>query len=455
MELNKRIILLVMADILAALLAIPSAYIVRFRSIPSLNTMLDLGAVKIAFFVLVVIFVSFIVEIYKHHRDLRTREIAARVIISLGLSFVLISSLSYSFPSVLYGRGILVLSLIIFGAFQFLCHFGYRLCVKFSGFARKVLILGVGPLAEHVGEVIPSTDDNYILSGYVNCANEQSHVPEGAILGNTDSLYETVKKQKADKIVVSLSERRGVFPLRDVMDCKLNGIEVIDAPSFYEQVTGKLLLENITPSWFIFSEGFRIKAWRRIVKRVMDVVCAAFGIVVTIPLLPFIALAIKLDSPGPVFYKQKRVGEKERNFILYKFRTMRLNAESETGAVWAQQHDPRATRVGEFFRRSRIDELPQLFNVLKGDMSLVGPRPERPEFVEELKEAIPYYSERHFVKPGVTGWAQVRYPYGASVKDALEKLRYDLYYIKNISLVFDIVIILETIKVVLFRRGGR
>jgi sugar transferase (PEP-CTERM system associated) len=455
MELNKRIILLVMADVLAALLAIPSAYIVRFRNLPSISTMLDLGAVKIAFFVLVVIFVSFIVEIYKHHRDLRTREIAARVIISLGLSFILISSLSYLFPFVLYGRGILVLSLIIFGVFQFLCHFGYRLCVKFSGFARRVLILGVGPLAEHVGEVIPSTDDNYVLSGYVNCANEQSHVPEGEILISHDGIYETVRREKADAVVVSLSERRGVFPLRDMMACKLSGIEVFDAPSFYEHMTGKLLLENITPSWFIFSEGFRISPWGRGIKRVVDVVCAAAGILITLPLFPFIALAIKLDSPGPVFFKQTRVGEKERNFILYKFRTMRSDAECATGAVWAQEHDPRVTRVGEFFRKSRLDEIPQLFNVLIGNMSLVGPRPERPEFVEKLKEIIPYYSERHFVKPGVTGWAQVSYRYGASVEDAMEKLRYDLYYIKKYSLVFDLVIILETLKVVLFRRGGR
>lgn len=455
MELSKRIILLLIADAVSATLAIPSALLVRFRILPSADNLFDLGVGKIAVFVLVVMLASFIVEIYKHHRDLRTREIAARIIISLGLSFILFTSVSFLFPFIVCDRETLVVALLIFSVLQFLCHFWYRLCVKFSGFARKVLVLGVGPIAEHMGEIIPSTDDNYVLSGYVKCANEQPHVPEGAILGGTEGLYETVRREKADTIVVSLSERRGTFPLRDVMACKLSGIEVVDAPSFYEQMTGKLLLESITPSWFIFSGGFRIKPWRRSVKRVMDLCCAAIGICMTLPLFPFIALAIKLDSPGPVFFRQKRVGEKEKSFTLYKFRTMRSDAESGTGAVWAQANDPRVTRVGEFFRKSRIDELPQLFNVLKGDMSLIGPRPERPEFVEQLKEVIPYYSERHFVRPGVTGWAQVSYPYGASVEDALEKLRYDLYYIKNISLVFDLVIILETLKVVLFRRGGR
>jgi exopolysaccharide biosynthesis polyprenyl glycosylphosphotransferase len=187
----------------------------------------------------------------------------------------------------------------------------------------------------------------------------------------------------------------------------------------------------------------------------MDIAFATVGIILSFILFPFIALAIVLDSPGPVFFRQERVGKNEKFFTLYKFRTMRVDAESGTGAVWAQKNDPRVTRLGEFLRKSRIDELPQFFNILKGDMSLVGPRPERPEFVEKLKIIIPYYSERHVVRPGVTGWAQVRYPYGASVEDALEKLRYDLYYIKYISPLFDFMIILDTIKVVLFRRGGR
>lgn len=455
MEFNRRVFLLMMNDVILAIVALLTAFIIRFREIPSTEELMKLGALKILLFVLVLVFVSFLVETYKYHRDSANREIAVRIVLSLVLSFFILSTLYYSAPYFMYGRGVLGISLLVFGVLQFFFHAGYRVCVKLKGFAKRILILGTGPLAGRMGDLIPVTDGNYVLSGYVSCSNEPAHVPAETILETRGKLYETVRREKADKIVVSLSERRGVFPLREIMNCKLSGIEVVDAPSFYEQMTGKLLLENITPSWFIFSEGFRITTLSRIFKRMVDVLCSAAGILLALPFLPLVVLAIKLDSTGPVFFRQVRVGERERNFVLYKFRTMREDAEKGTGAVWAQEKDPRVTRVGDFFRKSRIDELPQLFNVIRGDMSLVGPRPERPEFVENLKKVIPYYSERHFVKPGVTGWAQVRYPYGASVEDALEKLRYDLYYIKNLSLFLDTLIILETVKVVLFRRGGR
>lgn len=455
MDLNKRIILLVVSDIIAALLALSTAALYRLRKVPSLEDIINFGTMRIVGFVLIVVFFSYIVENYRNHRELLNEDIAVKIGYSLGVSCVVFSFISNAFQADSFGGGILVCAVLVFGILQFLCHAGYRLYVKFKGFARRILILGVGPVASHMGELIPATDENYVLSGYINCSNETPHVPSATVLENAGGLYETVKRERADKIVVSLSERRGVFPLQAVMACKLDGVEVIDAPSFYEQVTGKLFLEGINPSWIIFSDGFKVSALRRVVKRVLDVLLAAIGTILTLPLFPFIALAIRLDSPGPIFYRQLRVGEKEKNFNLYKFRTMRVDAESGTGAVWAKVKDTRVTRVGEFFRKSRIDELPQFFNILRGDMSMVGPRPERPEFVEKLKELIPYYSERHFVKPGVTGWAQVRYPYGASIEDAMEKLRYDLYYIKNISLSFDMMIILETIKVVLFRRGGR
>lgn len=455
MELNRRIVILIAVDITLATLAMPAAVVIGLGKFTSPADLERLGMAQMAIFAVMVVFVSFITEIYQRHRDLGLRAIALRILVSLGISFLAIAPFSYPLPGANNRWRLLFLSLLVFGVLQFLSHVGYRILVKFRGFAKKVLIIGAGPLAEHMGEIIPSTDDNYVLSGYVKCTDEPVFVPQETILETGEGLFEAAKREKADKIVVSLSERRGVFPLRDIMACKLSGIEVVDAPSFYEQMTGKLLLESITPSWFIFSEGFKITHWCRVAKRFTDVVCATIGIILTAPFLPVVALLIKLDSAGPVFFRQKRVGEKERIFTIYKFRTMGVEAEKGTGAVWAQEHDPRVTRLGRFLRKSRIDEIPQLFNVLKGDMSLVGPRPERPEFVEKLKEVIPYYSERHFVKPGATGWAQVRYPYGASIEDALEKLRYDLYYIKNISLAFDMMIILETIKVVLFRRGGR
>ncbi|MDA8427754.1 MAG: TIGR03013 family PEP-CTERM/XrtA system glycosyltransferase [Geobacteraceae bacterium] len=455
MEQNKRHILLVFGDTFAAVLAILTAIIIQYRKMPTLDDVVNVGAARILAFMVIVVFLSFLTEIYKNHHELVIRDIIVKIGASLGLSCFVFSFLSYSSHLGEHGSRILVTAIILFGLFQFLCHSTYRLYVKSQGFARRVIILGVGTSAGNMGALIPESDENYLLSGYIRCSDEYAVVPPASILENTGGIYETVMREKADKIVVSLSERRGVFPLSDVMACKLDGIEVMDAPSFYEHVTGKLFLEGINPSWIIFSEGFKVSRVRKIIKRGMDVLCATFGIILTIPFLPFIVLAIKLDSPGPVFYRQERVGEKESNFFLYKFRTMRADAESGTGAVWAQKNDSRVTRLGAFFRKSRIDELPQFFNILCGEMSMVGPRPERPEFVDKLKEIIPYYSERHFVKPGVTGWAQVRYPYGASVEDAKEKLRFDLYYIKNLSLTFDIMIILETIQVVLFRRGAR
>ncbi|HWI41385.1 MAG TPA: TIGR03013 family XrtA/PEP-CTERM system glycosyltransferase, partial [Verrucomicrobiae bacterium] len=358
-------------------------------------------------------------------------------------------------PPLTIGRGVLPPALAVFGILQYLLHSGYEVFGELPGLARKVLILGTGPLANQMGAVIVASGAEYKLSGYVRCSSDRVEVPADNILADEGGLMDTVRREKAEHIVVSLSERRGVFPIHDVMKCRLSGVDVMDAPTFYEQVTGKLWVENLTPSSFIFSTGFRIGWLSRRCKRAIDVAASTAGLLFISPFLPLVALLIKLDSRGPALFSQERVGEGEKRFMLYKFRTMRTDAEAASGAVWATENDPRVTRLGRFLRKSRIDEIPQLFNVIRGDMSLVGPRPERPEFVEKLKEVVPYYSERHFVKPGVTGWAQVRYPYGASVEDALEKLRYDLYYIKNFSLLFDLMILADTIKVVLFRRGGR
>jgi sugar transferase (PEP-CTERM system associated) len=451
----RRILILIAGDIAAAFFAILMACYIRFGGPIRLHDLSNMDALRVLLFVFIMILSSFFVEIYNLNRELGWKESASRIFAANVISFFILSSVYYMAPVVMYGRGVLVLSLVLHAAFQFAWHLVYCISSKFSGLARRVLILGTGPLAQQMGNLIAVANNNYVLSGYVNCASEPSDIPFSSVVGNHDELYETVLRERAHKIVVSLSERRGIFPLQHVLDCKMSGIEVVDAPAFYEQVTGKLLIENITPSWFIFSQGFRVTALLRMVKRTIDLLSALVILLLVLPFLPIIALIIKLDSSGPVLFKQVRVGEREKTFVLYKFRSMGVDAEKTSGAVWAKEDDPRVTRVGEFLRKSRIDEIPQLFNVLLGNMSLVGPRPERPEFVGKLKEIIPYYSERHFVKPGVTGWAQVRYPYGASVEDAIEKLRYDLYYIKNLNVTFDLMIILETIKVVLFRRGGR
>lgn len=452
---SKRFIALMTGDVLCAGTAMVAAFLLRFGEMPHLVDFSGVGGLRLAIFILVMVFAAFFVELYSQERELGTLDLAGRITIELILGFLVLAMIHFFLPDVMDRRGVLLLSVSIFGLFQFLWHAGSRGGFIFPAFAKRVLILGTGPLASQMGSLVGESGQKYVLSGYVSCDSEPVYVPAQSIVGNEEGLYETVRRQRADKIVISLAERRGVFPLKDVLSCKLSGIEVMDAPSFYERVTGKLLIESINPSWFIFSSGFRVTALNRLIKRFIDIFCALLGGALVLPFLPLVAFAIRLDSPGPVIFSQERVGEREKSFRLYKFRTMRTDAESGTGAVWAQKDDPRVTRLGRFLRKSRIDEIPQLFNVLMGDMSLVGPRPERPEFVEQLKKVIPYYSERHFVKPGVTGWAQVRYPYGASVEDAVEKLRYELYYIKNLSVAFDVMIILQTVKVVLFQRGGR
>lgn len=363
-----------------------------------------------------------------------------------------------SVSSGLMGREsqVMVMGFGVFAGLKILEFLFAKFRRAFLGVGKRVLVVGDGLMAELMEDYIRSSKGRYVMLGRVKCP---------AILGGDAGFDEEMSESKsgrvlrlaqnfmADQVVVSLGERRGVFPVEELLNCKLAGIEVVDAPTFYERATHKMLIENITPSWFIFSHGFKVTWLLRLCKRTLDIAASFLGLMVFLPLIPFIILAIKLDSPGPILFRQVRVGQGDRPFTLMKFRSMRQDAESRTGAVWSQENDPRITRVGNVLRRSRLDEIPQLLNILKGDMSLVGPRPERPEFVGELKKRIPYYSERHYVKPGLTGWAQVCYPYGSSVEDAIEKLRYDLYYIKNISILLDFYIILKTFGVVLLGKG--
>ncbi|GAB6059648.1 TIGR03013 family XrtA/PEP-CTERM system glycosyltransferase [Desulfonatronum parangueonense] len=449
---TRFLITLKTGDIALAFIALYTALMIRFGKElqVALVTLEQAGAI-----VLTILFSSIVVEMYNQRQNVTARDLAMRIILGLILSFFLLSALYYVYPATMYGRGVLFPTLLIFGLFQFAWHLLFKRMDAVPGLAKKVLILGAGPLAKEIGNLVNANGRQFILAGYYDPECEPIEVPRKEIVENGAGLFHTVQQLRPDHVVVSLPQRRGTFPLQDMLSCKISGVDIVDAPSFYEQVTGKLLLENITPSWFIFSNGFRINSLTRLTKRILDVISAGLGLLLTLPLFPVIALLIKLDSQGPVFFRQTRIGQGDEEFTLIKFRTMRQDAENATGAVWAQQDDPRITRLGHVLRKTRVDEIPQLINVILGDMSLVGPRPERPEFVTELRKVIPYYSERHFVKPGVTGWAQVSYPYGSSVEDAVEKLRYDLYYIKNLSLLFDIRVILRTINVVLFRDGSR
>jgi len=464
---SLRWVVLIIVDVLLALTALYSAAVVRLGYREVANKLPEVSTfITSVIFVIAILFASHLMDTYDFDRNTRKREIFINTILGAATSFFLLSIVFYIDPGFMLGRGILLISIAFFVLFQYGWHVVFYLVGRHAPrFYRRVLVLGTGPLASQVGEFCSSHNRNFTLTGYAPCdgnraterenQNENIVVSHDLIVENADGLVAAALKAQANIIVVALSERRGVFPLRDVLRCKLNGIEVMDAPSFYELVHGKLMLEHITPSWIIFSSGFRRTIYIDLFKRYIDILLSLTGLALTLPFFPIIALAIKLDSPGPVFFRQTRVGNKEKMFKLYKFRTMSQNAEEKSGAIWAAKNDPRVTRLGSYFRKSRIDEIPQLYNVLRGDMSFVGPRPERPEFVDKLNQVIPYYSTRHFIKPGLTGWAQVRYPYGASVEDAIEKLRYDLFYIKNLSAFLDTLIFFETIKVVLFGRGGQ
>lgn len=457
---------LIFVDAVLAATALYAAAVLRIGHYAATYKLHELTTVYTATaFLLVILFSAHLMEVYDFARNTTKREVLINVLFGTVTSFCLLSVVYYLYPEVLLGRGVLTSSLVIFTLLQFCWHALYLVGNRNSRFSQRVLILGTGDLAAQIGEVISAPKSNYVLAGYTSCnicatpGNESEIspivVPQDSIVGDSKDLLATALEVRADLLVVALSERRGHFPLGDVLKCRLNNIQVMDAPSMYELVQGKLLLESITPSWLIFSHGFHRTSLFSFCKRVVDIALSVTGLLMTLPFFPVIALAIKLDSKGPVFFRQLRVGNREKPFMLYKFRSMRQDAERGSGAVWAEKNDPRVTGFGCFLRNSRIDEIPQLINVLKGDMSFVGPRPERPEFVEKLKLIIPYYSKRHFVPPGLTGWAQVRYPYGASVEDAFEKLRYDLYYTKNISPFLDTLIFFETIKVVLFGRGVR
>ncbi|GAW65952.1 glycosyl transferase [Geoanaerobacter pelophilus] len=456
---NLRVALNLFTDALMAVAALIFAAGVRFGGfdLPD-DWQAERGITAGIIFVGVNLFSSYLMEVHALPKESRKREIFTACLQSGCAAFFLLSVLYYLNPSLMLGRGVLFFALGFFIIFQFSWYAISGMGARAVPFAQRVLILGTGDLAWQLGEMIGSQSGSFTLAGYLECGDAV-----GATVPHCESLksqmiplevdlLQTARTHRVSIIVVALAERRGVMPLQDMMRCKLNGIEIVDAPTFYEIVQGKLMLEEMTPSWIIFSSGFRRNALINVYKRCVDILLSVFGLFLAAPFFPLIALAIKLDSPGPLFFKQVRVGSGEKPFLLYKFRSMCQNAE-RNGAVWAAKNDARITRVGKFLRNSRIDEIPQLYNVLKGEMSFIGPRPERPEFVENLKKDIYYYSKRHTIKPGLTGWAQVRYPYGATVEDAKEKLRYDLYYIKNLSFLLDTQIIFETVKVVLFGRG--
>jgi len=324
-----------------------------------------------------------------------------------------------------------------------------------AAFRRRVLVLGAGARADRLRKLSERPESGFVIVGYVAMTDSPPVVEESIARGAIHNLTRHVENLDVSEVVLALEERRNALPLADLLRIKTTGVHVNDFSSFIERETGRVDLDTVNPSWLIFSDGFSSgRALSSAAKRIFDILASALLLVLTGPVIALFALLVKLDSKGPAFFRQTRVGLYGQNFDLIKLRSMRTDAEAN-GAQWAQKDDPRVTRLGKFIRKVRIDELPQAWAVLKGEMSFVGPRPERPEFVADLEEKLPYYAERHMVKPGITGWAQINYPYGASIEDSRHKLEYDLYYAKNYTPFLDLLILLQTLRVVLWHEGAR
>jgi len=376
---------------------------------------------------------------------------AFRLLFVLGLVALVLGGLIYIFPGFLPGRNSALLGVVILTVALFGWRSAYSWLVRQPFFRERVYVLGTGERAERLVRGLDERASMGIeVAGWTG--NAGGELTREAV---AQHLLDVVGQSGVHRVIVAMPDRRGTLPVEELLYLRLSGVKVEEATSWLEKISGRIEVEQLYPSWMIFREGFRFSVPFRLVRRLLNFSVALVGAIVTLPLLPFIMLAIRLDSPGPVLYRQKRVGRLGETFNCYKFRTMRQDAEADTGATWATDNDPRITRVGRFLRSSRLDEIPQLWCVLKGDMHFVGPRPERPEFVESLSKEIPYYGVRHMVRPGITGWAQVEYKYGNTVEDAREKLQYDLFYIKNASVGLDFWIVFQTIKIVLLGRGAK
>ncbi len=413
--------------------------------------------VKALLFFVVVMICIVGMGLYQRHMRADKKELIWRICVSFLLGALFLMFIYYLFPDLLIGRGVFVIALFISLVGILVLRLSTLDFVSDNGGTSAVLILGAGKNASLIETQLRRKTDRLGLDivGYVKVGDEKLCVPKERLIKNDTNLLSLAQLYKVDSIIVAVDERRNILPIKELLDCKMSGYEVIDLLAFFERQTGRVMLEMLTPGWLVFSDGFRFGQIRAYSKRIFDIVMSLLILGVVWPVMLLVAVAIKIDDRGPVIYQQIRVGCNWRLISVLKFRSMRVGAEKDGVAQWTADDDKRITRVGKVIRRLRIDELPQIFNVLKGEMSFVGPRPERPKFVDQFSESIPYYAERHCMKPGITGWAQISYPYGDSEEDAREKLQYDLYYVKNYGLLFDLMIIAQTFAAVLWSKGGR
>jgi sugar transferase (PEP-CTERM system associated) len=423
------------------------------------------GLLKVLVMSLVIITCMYYFDLYDSSILGNRREVLIRLTQVLGIVYCVLVLLYYLYPPMELGRGISSIGLLFVAMLLFSWRGMFWKINSLSEFADRAMILGEGPLAELLELEFESRPELGVrIVGHIPATVDRNHhvgrepvhsfddPPES---DSVENLSRTVKSLRANRIIVTMGDRRGKLPVDLLLSLKCRGLLVQDGVEVYEAITGKVPIESSRSGWLLFSPGCHASRLHLAYKRAASILVSVVGLILCLPLIPFVILAIKLTSPGPVFYRQRRVGRDGVVFDCYKFRTMRADAEADMGATWALDDDPRITPVGSFLRMSRLDEVPQLWNVLRGDMSLIGPRPERPEFVGTLVEEIPYYNLRHTIRPGITGWAQIRYRYGSSIEDAREKLRYDLFYIKNMSIGLDLLVFLQTIRVILWARGAK
>ncbi|MFN0139998.1 MAG: TIGR03013 family XrtA/PEP-CTERM system glycosyltransferase [Pyrinomonadaceae bacterium] len=417
------------------------------------------GWLKIGLAAAVCLLILYFYDLYDYVVMTNRRELMLRMVQALGIAWALLALLFYFIPPLLIGRGVSVISVPLVLALLI----GWRMFIHsltgHPGIGEKILVVGTGKAALDTAEAVwERRDAGYRIAGFVseNGAKPREKLGQSIILGKAHELEEVIRNEKIDRVVIAVRERRGAFPTEALLKMSLAGdISIEECTSFFERITGKVHVDMLRPSWLIFAGRRRDTPIKSVVRELFHRILALVGLSVSLPIAIITALLIRLESRGPIFYKQERVGKNGRVFNVIKFRSMKIDAEADGLPVWAATDDERVTRVGRVIRKLRIDEIPQFWNILKGEMNFVGPRPERPHFVKQLAKEISFYEHRHLVAPGLTGWAQIKYPYGASVSDAIQKLQYDLYYIKNQSLTLDMVIVFETIKTVLFGRGGR
>jgi len=424
--------------------------------IPSLHN--PLPFLRVIIVVVTCLLSLYYFDLYTFRPGMNFLEMTVRLLQALGSASIFLGMLYWLFPVLLPGKWVYFVEILLFIALSSVWRYSYLLIIKRQIGARPTAIVAQGQFPREILEETRNFPDcGYKIQGIIVHPKEEqafSDIKSPQVLTGFEDLLGKARRLQVDEIIVAMDERRGNMPIDELIACKMEGIEITEGESFIEATQGKILVDKINPSWLIFKEGFQKSKATMFGKRVVGAVLSAIGLIASLPITLVTAVLIKLESEGSIFYKQIRVGKGGVPFEVIKFRSMTQDAE-KNGVKWATQNDARVTRVGRIIRKTRIDEIPQMWNVLKGEMSFVGPRPERPEFVEELKRQIRFYDQRHTVQPGITGWAQINYPYGASVEDAKKKLEYDLYYIKHMSIWLDLYIILKTVKTILFREGSR